>query len=37
MNRRIQNLTRELEEKDEELAITKNDKVRFKELSEGYM
>ena len=37
MNRRIQNLSRELEEKDEELAITRSDKVRFKELSEGYM
>ena len=31
------NLRKQLNEKDEQLAITTSDKVRFKELSEGYM
>ena len=37
LERRISMLNGKLEEKDEELAMSKNDKMRFKELSEGYM
>lgn len=37
MERQINQLGEKLEEKDEELAMSKTDKVRFKELSEGYM
>jgi hypothetical protein len=35
--RTIKDLKTSLAEKDEQLAITTSDKVRFKELSEGYM
>ena len=34
LERRIATLTSKLEEKDEDLAMSKNDRVRFKELSE---
>ena len=37
LERRIATLTSKLEEKDEDLAMSKNDRVRFKELSEQYM
>ena len=35
--RKISDLNSKLEKKDDELAMEKSDKVRFKELSEGYM
>lgn len=37
MQNQIEHLTGQLESKDEELAMAMSDKVRFKELSEGYM
>ena len=37
LERRISLLNNKLEEREEELAMSKNDKMRFKELSEGYM
>jgi len=37
LEKRINLLAKKLGEKDEELAISKSDRVRFKELSEGYM
>ena len=35
--RKISELNSKLEKKDDELAMATSDKVRFKELSEGYM
>jgi len=37
LERRLNSLNGKFEEKEEELAMSKNDKMRFKELSEGYM
>lgn len=37
LEKRIAMLTKKVGDKDEELAMSKNDRVRFKELSEGYM
>ena len=36
-NKRIDELYTELQAKNEELAVERNDKIRFKDLSEGYM
>ena len=35
--RKINELNNQLEKKEDELAMATSDKVRFKELSEGYM
>ena len=37
LERRIASLSSKLAEKDEDLVMSKNDRVRFKELSEQYM